>query len=125
MIFIKSKKKKSKYNNKITICPETGTKFHSAGEYRRWKTLQILERAGEIQDLITQEPFVILESFKSEGKTERGIKYIADFVYFDNVINKMVIEDFKSSITARDAAYIMKRKLIKSKYSQYIFRETF
>lgn len=110
--------KRNKY-----FAKKTG-KNDSKGEAKRALELRILERAGKVSNLREQVPFPILATFKdSLGKTERGIKYIADFVYFDEEMKKLVIEDYKSSFTAKLPVYIMKRKFIKKLYPQYIFRE--
>jgi hypothetical protein len=69
--------------------------------------------------------FELLASFKdSVGNTEKGIKYIADFVYYDNKRKNLVIEDVKSAITKKLSTYIIKRKLVKVRYPEYIFIET-
>jgi hypothetical protein len=85
----------------------------------------ILEKAGEIVNLQEQVTFELLDTFKdSLGNTERGIKYIADFVYYDNKRKNLVIEDVKSAITKKLSTYIIKRKLVKVRYPEYIFIET-
>lgn len=99
-------------------------KNDSKGEAKRAAQLKLLERIGKVSNLKEQVSFVILESFKdSAGKTERGIKYVADFVYFDEEIKKHIIEDYKSSFTAKLPVYIMKRKFVKKLYPKYIFKE--
>jgi hypothetical protein len=49
---------------------------------------------------------------------------MADFVYFDNELNQLVIEDVKSAATKKIAAYIIKKKFVKKLYPEYFFRET-
>lgn len=98
--------------------------FDSKKESKRFGQLQILEKAKVIKDLQKQTPFVLVETFKdSAGNTERGVKYLADFTYFDNEKQKLVIEDVKSPITKKLPSYVIKRKLVKLKYSQYLFLE--
>lgn len=55
---------------------------------------------------------------------ERGMTYIADFVYIENKVT--VIEDVKSEETRQNPDYIIKRKLTKLKYctgGKTVFRE--
>ena len=110
---------KRKYKNKKI------NGYDSKKEAKRAFELRILEKAGEIIDLQEQVTFELLDTFKdSLGNTERGIKYIADFVYYDNKRKNLVIEDVKSAITKKLSTYIIKRKLVKVRYPEYIFIET-
>jgi len=116
------KKKKSKYLNE-KVKGLDGIKYDSKKEARRGAQLELLQKAGEIKDLRRQVPFVLLESFKdNQGNTERGVKFYADFVYFEGKFQ--IIEDVKSEITIKKADYIIKRKLFKMTYPEFIFRET-
>lgn len=109
---------KNKYFNR-----KTGG-FDSKKEAKRYGELLILEKAGVITSLNKQVPFVILESFKDKsGNTERGIKYLADFVYYDREKKSLVIEDVKSPITKKLPSYVIKRKLVKKYYPDYLFLE--
>jgi len=112
------RKKPSKYKN-VKI-----SGYDSKKEARRAGELKILEKAGIINSLNEQVPFVLLESFKKDGVTERGIKYYADFVYYDKEKKRLVIEDVKSDITKKNKDYIIKRKLVKFFYPDYLFIET-
>lgn len=99
--------------------------YDSRKEAHRAYVLRLREREGSIKDLKEQVPFVILESFvDNESKKIQRIKYIADFVYFDNELNQLVIEDVKSTATKKIPAYIIKKKFVKKLYPQYLFRET-
>lgn len=103
----------------------TGKVFHSKKEHKRALDLRILEKKGDISDLQEQRKFQLLETFKdSQGVTERGITYCADFVYFDRKKGMAVVEDVKSPITKEDSTYIIKRKLFKVRYPEFIFLET-
>lgn len=96
----------------------------SIKEHKRTIYLREEQKDGRIRELQEQVTFMLQESFKdSEGNSERAIKYIADFVYFDNKKKCWIVEDVKSAMTKKLAAYIIKRKLFKKKYSQYIFKE--
>ena len=112
-------KKGNKYKN-----VKTKDGFDSGKERKRFLELELLQKAGVIRNLTKQSPFNLLPSFKDkQGITERGIKYIADFVYFDIEKNSFVIEDVKSPITRILPAYIIKRKLVKFTYPEYLFFE--
>ena len=87
-----------------------GKVFDSKKESRRYAELKLLERTGEIKNLRTQVPFQLLKSQHEGGKCiERGVKYIADFVYEHG--DRTVVEDTKSPAT-RTKDYIIKRKLM-------------
>jgi len=109
----------SKYKN-----IKTADGFDSKKEAKRFKELELMQRAGVIRNLTKQSPFNLLPSFKDkQGITERGIKYVADFVYFDIEKGSLVIEDVKSPFTKKLPAYIIKRKLVKFTYPEYLFIE--
>ena len=98
----------SKYGNrKITADGQT---FDSMKEFRRWRELKLLERAGEIGLLRRQVPFDLLPAQYDErtGKIiERGVRYVADFVYQTEGFT--VVEDTKGM---RTKEYILKRKMM-------------
>ena len=110
----------SKYNSKkITVDGET---FDSKKEYRRYRELLLLEKAGEISNLQRQVKFLLIptqyEHFKRYGKNgkeltpgkrvvEKECAYYADFVYTEN--GRDVVEDTKGVKTPE---YIIKRKLM-------------
>ena len=99
---------KSKYgNHKVVIDGEKVA--DSKHEYSRLCELKVLQRAGEIKDLQLQVKYQLIPSQKICGKTERGVSYIADFVYWTKN-DKFICEDAKGHKTAD---YIIKRKLMK------------
>ena len=109
-------KRTNKYNaTKITI---DGIKYDSKKEAARGQELKMLERAGIIKDLQLQPEFTLQESFKYQGKTERKITYIADFMY-EEKNGQIVVEDVKSEIT-KTPVYRVKRKLFLKKYGEQI-----
>jgi len=113
------RKKGSKYKN-----VKTNDGFDSKKERKRFFELEALQKAGVIKCLAKQAPFELLPTFKDkQGNTERGIKYIADFVYYDNERKTLVIEDVKSPFTRKLSTYVIKRKLVKHIYSSYLFLE--
>lgn len=95
----------------------------SIKELRRWKELQLLERAGKIKDLQRQVKFELIPAQREQGTIgkrggikqgkliERELSYIADFVYTEN--GKMVVEDAKGyKGGAIYALFVIKRKLM-------------
>jgi hypothetical protein len=81
-----------------------GVVFDSKKEATRYATLRLLERAGKIEDLRLQQKFPV------EINGSHYCTYTADFVYFDCHLGREVIEDTKSTGTAKDAAYRLRRK---------------
>lgn len=95
-----------KYGNKKVVVD--GLKFDSRKEANRYFELKLLEQAGKITDLKTQQKFELIPSQQIAGKVvERPCNYIADFVYKEN--GKIIVEDTKGFKT-KD--YIIKRKLM-------------
>lgn len=114
------RKKENKYKNTKVIY--NGIKFDSKKECNRYIELSRLVSTGCISDLRLQVPFVLQETFKDNtGRTERSIKYLADFVY--SKAGQVYVEDVKSPITRKEPTYIIKRKLFKYKYPEYTFVE--
>lgn len=75
--------------------------FDSKGERDRFLELQMLEKAGAIQNLERQI------EFKLEVNGVHVTKYISDFKYTEN--GKLIIEDFKG---VRTKEYVLKRRLM-------------
>lgn len=114
---------RSKYHSrKVTI---DGITFDSQKEYRRFRELCLLEKAGRITDLQRQVKFELIpaqyESYErystktgkrlKDGKRciEHSCVYNADFVYKEN--GQLFVEDTKSDPT-KTKDYIIKRKLL-------------
>ena len=98
----------NKYGAKKVKAPD-GTVFDSRKEYNRWCNLRLLEKAGEISDLKRQVKYTLIPWQYQNGKVvERGLYYIADFVYCDADGNT-VVEDSKG---VKTAVYKIKRKLM-------------
>ena len=91
----------SKYHNTKTTVD--GIAFDSKKEGARHGELQLLAKAGAIQDLRLQMPFELIP--KQAG--ERAVRYIADFVYMEN--GKMIVEDVKG---VKTDVYKIKKKLM-------------
>ena len=101
----------SKYRNKkITV---DGMTFDSKGEYHRWCELQLLERAGVIENLRFKPPkwnFQIGDEFLTVARkgSKKGTKvsWTADFDYQEKSTDESgretwsyVVEDFKGMNT--------------------------
>lgn len=115
----KNMKGYSKYKN-----IKTADGFDSKKERKRYLELELLQKAGVITCLAKQVSFEIIETFICKrGITEKKAKYIADFVYYDNEKKSLVIEDVKSPFTRKLSTYVIKRKLVKQKYPDYLFFE--
>ena len=105
------KSKRPKYNNEKV--EYEGIVFDSRKEYLRYRELLLLQKAGLIGFLQLQVPFLLIE----KTETERECKYVADFVYIDATTGEKIVEDVKSDMTRKLSTYIMKRKLMQSKFN--------
>ena len=99
--------KPSKYHAQ-RVDTEDG-KFDSKLEFRRWRELKLLERAGVITELIRQVKIPLIP----QSKYGREIAYVADFSYRED--GKVVIEDTKSEAT-KTPLYRLKKRLVAEKY---------
>ncbi|MCD8281688.1 MAG: DUF1064 domain-containing protein [Prevotella sp.] len=112
-------RKRSGGRNKYHAC-KTADGYDSRREGRRGRTLELMERAGEIFDLRRQVRYELVPTLKDgDGRTVRGVSYIADFVYKDKDGN-VIVEDVKG---VKTPLYIVKRKLMLYRYGITI-RET-
>lgn len=91
-----------------------GVVFASKREMHRYSQLKLLERAGIIECLTCQPSFAV------EIDGIPFCTYTADFGYFDVQGNKVVVEDVKSSGTAKDAAYRLRKKAAELFYSMQV-----
>lgn len=89
--------------------------FDSKKEAERFLILKMLLGAKEISNLELQPRFPI-----HIGAT-KVFTYVADFSY--GCAGERIVEDVKSSYTAKDATYRLKRKCFEASYPQYVFRE--
>lgn len=118
--FMEKPQKASKYHSKKTEID--GIIFDSSKEARRYAELKILEKAGEIKDLILQERFELLPTqrepdiigprggIKKGEVIEKGVYYTADFSYTTKT-GERVVEDVKSP-ASRTQQYILRRKMM-------------
>jgi hypothetical protein len=87
-----------------------GQTFDSTREFKRWRELVLLERAGEIVSLERQYP-IYLQGRDGPIQTPTGkpMRYIADFHYIDLRTGLWVIEDAKGFKTE---TYEMKKAIL-------------
>ena len=113
--------KKNKYGN--TRAKGSDSKI----EIKYYAELLLRERAGEIKDIIKQPKFELQKGFKYLNETVRAISYTADFQYFDIKRNITIIEELKSSYTAKLADYRIRARLFQYQIkdrSDLLFIET-
>ena len=122
-------KSRNKLGNKKVITPD-GT-FDSEREYKRFCELHILLRQGLIRDLDRQVEFALIPAVREKigvwtrgekkgqpkyGRViERGVSYVADFVYTDTRTGERIVEDakgFRDPSSATYKVFIIKRKLM-------------
>lgn len=96
----------NKYRAKKVIT-DSGEKFDSQGEYKRYLDLVLLEKAGKISNLRRQVKYELIPKVDKQ----REISWIADFVY--DMDAKEVIEDFKGF---RTEVFKLKKKLFYWRY---------
>lgn len=108
----------NKYHN-LKVKTSDGIVHASRRESVRWIQLRLLERAGKIANLKRQVKYVLIPSQYEKAATkkrkllERECSYIADFVYWDNEKDELVVEDTKG-VKTKD--YVIKRKLMLKEY---------
>lgn len=98
-----------------------GISFDSKQEAFHYSQLILLQKAGEIRNLITHPRFPLQDSFKSDFQKNkiRAINYVADFMYEDRY-GKIHVEDVKGEGMITQVAKV-KIKLFLCKYPQYAF----
>ena len=98
-----------------------GIDFASAKEARRYAELKLMERAGEIRDLVLQPKFVLQDAFTDAmGEKQGALTYRPDFQYFDMRQGQTVVEETKGFKTAD---YVIRKKLFLAKYMDVRFVE--
>ena len=112
--------KQSKYKNKKVAI--NGKVFDSKKEAKRYCELIKLEQSGLIKDLETQKKFLLLDTFKKNGKMFKPIYYYADFVYFDIYSKKTIVEDVKG---VKTQVYKIKKKLFEFIYPNLTIKEIY
>ncbi len=99
-----------KYKNRKTVMD--GVTFDSQREARRYVELKALQARGLIEGLRVQVPYELAPGvkFSDEARRKPALRYVADFAYRQD--GQEVVEDVKSTITAKAAAYRIKRHLM-------------
>jgi hypothetical protein len=92
-----------------TVTERHGITFHSKGEANRYDDLRLMELAGEITNL-EYEP----ESYPLVVNGVKVTSYRPDYRYIENGV--LVVEDFKSSATARARDWPIRKKLMLAIY---------
>jgi hypothetical protein len=93
--------KKHKYGAKAIVID--GIRFASIREAKRYTTLKMLEKIGEIRNLKLQVPFEL-----NPGGSH-SLKYVADFVYDQVATGETIVEDPKGY---RTKEYKKKKRLM-------------
>ena len=101
-----------KYRNQKVVID--GITFDSKREAGRYQELKALAARNLIEDLRHQVPFELAPGvkFSDESRKKPALRYVADFAY--KLDGRLVVEDVKSAITAKAAAYRIKRHLMLS-----------
>jgi hypothetical protein len=88
----------SKYHAEKTTVD--GITFDSRAEAKRWQTLCMLEKAGQISNIKRQVAYQLAPGVKLLGETRNrpAIRYVADFAYLDKW-GREVVEDVKGMDT--------------------------
>ena len=99
-----------KYRNQKVVID--GITFDSKREAGRYQELKALASRNLIEDLRHQVPFELAPGvkFSDESRKKPALRYVADFAY--RLDGRLVVEDVKSAITAKAAAYRIKRHLM-------------
>lgn len=109
--------RRSKYGAQKTEVD--GIIFDSKAEARYYETLKAYEKIGQIYDLKLQPRFELQPAFTKNGKKERPICYVADFIYKDRN-GVTVVVDVKGKKTD---VYKLKKKLFEYKYPDLTITE--
>ena len=112
----KEEPKRKLHEQKVqgTLIDGTVVTFDSKREQARYGELALMQKAGEISDLQYQVRYDLIPAQeRDDGTKERGIYYVADFVYSKD--GKTVVEDSKGYRNPKSATYgefVIKRKLM-------------
>ena len=87
-----------------------GILFASKKEMNRYLELKNLQKAGKIAELQLQP------AFKTYIHGKLFCTYTADFSYWINHKQEQIVEDVKSTGTAKDAAYRLRKKAAELTY---------
>lgn len=129
---LSSSGRRGRYNSRILTHDESGEKFKSETELKRWLVLRERERNGVIRNLQRASKdcgrFELCPAFtdKHTGEKYRAVYYTADFVYeqFDDgeQLWRQVVEDCKSG-SYRTPEFKRTRKFFRYMYPDVHFFE--
>lgn len=108
---IELRHKQKNRGNKYGACKVTvdGIKFDSKKEAGFYEKLKKMESDGEIKDLKLQPKFELQEGFNGlDGVRVRPLRYIADFMFYDNKEERVRVIDAKGFKTK---VYMIKKKV--------------
>lgn len=101
--------KRPKFRNRKVVVD--GVTWDSEGEYARYVELCRMQAMEQITDLKRGVYFVLAPACDlGEGRRKPALRYKADFTYMEN--GAQVVEDFKSDVTRKLAAYRNKKHLM-------------
>ena len=102
-------------------CTIDGLRFASQLEARRYQQLKLLQKAGEISELVTQPVFILQEKTVDAwtGKTIPRQTYVGDFMYKETTTGRMVCEDTKGFF---NQIFRSKWALVRPRYPEIEFR---
>ncbi|MCQ2282362.1 MAG: DUF1064 domain-containing protein [Bacteroidales bacterium] len=107
----------SKYHARKTTVD--GITFDSKKEAEFFCELKLYKRAGYITKIERQVAYELQPAFRHDGKAERAIRYVADFVvtYSDGHVEVIDVKGVRTDV------YKLKRKMLLFKYPDMVFRE--
>jgi hypothetical protein len=88
-----------------------GQRFASKAEARRYLELKVMERTGQISELVCQPRFDI---HALDGS--KVAFYRADYRYYERATRRMVVEDVKGGKATATATYRLKKKLVEAEH---------
>lgn len=109
----------NKYGAKKSVCC-AGHKHDSKVEARRCGDLHLLQRAGEISELIVQPQYwFVINGTAVIHENGRRCGYRADFSYTER--GSRVVEDVKGAY--RDAAWVLRKAIFRACFPDIILKE--
>ena len=110
----------TKYRSRKTVI--NGITFASKLEAERYQQLRMLQRSGDIRDLVLQPEFQIFRGYvdPETGAKVKSRYYVADFQYTDVEGHKVIVEDTKGIETD---VFRLKWDYVRSEYPQFEFRK--
>ncbi len=107
-------KKRTKYGNRKVVVG--GITFDSHREHSRYVVLKMMQIKGEIRDLALQPTFILAPGVKIAGEARKrpAVRYSADFTYVEADTGRTIVEDVKSTPTAKSKEFRRIQHLMKS-----------